>query len=126
LCASQAIHRYMRVELQKTLSQTIDPFLQQFDEKTDEFADRAVDSVKRSVSSFWNLASGYATQMFTEEDLESEAILVGGDDKSPVVLDRGAIHQLLNIILKLRILVMLLVSTLHYAVKVKNYSLISE
>jgi hypothetical protein len=116
----------MRVELQKTLSQTIDPFLQQFDEKTDEFADRAVDSVKRSVSSFWNLASGYATQMFTEEDLESEAILVGGDDKSPVVLDRGAIHQLLNIILKLRILVMLLVSTLHYAVKVKNYSLISE
>jgi hypothetical protein len=34
----------------------------------------------------------------------------------------GAIHQLLNIILKLRILVLLLVSTLPYVVKVKNYS----
>jgi hypothetical protein len=35
---------------------------------------------------------------------------------------RGAIHQLLNIILQLRILVLLLVSTLLYVVKVKNYS----
>jgi hypothetical protein len=35
---------------------------------------------------------------------------------------RGAIHQLLNIILQLRILVLLLVSTLPYVVKVKNYS----
>jgi hypothetical protein len=35
---------------------------------------------------------------------------------------RDAIHQLLNIILKLRILVLLLVSTLPYVVKVKNYS----
>jgi hypothetical protein len=34
----------------------------------------------------------------------------------------GAIHQLLNIILQLRILVLLLVSTLPYVVKVKNYS----
>ncbi len=50
-------------------------------------ADRAVESVKRSVSSFWRYASGYATQMFTEEDLESEAMLVG-DDKNPVLLDR--------------------------------------
>jgi hypothetical protein len=38
----------------------------------------------------------------------------------------GAIHQLLNIILKLRILVLLPVSTLPYVVKVKNYSLIGE
>jgi hypothetical protein len=36
--------------------------------------------------------------------------------------NRGAIHQLLNIILKLRILVLLLVSTLPYVVKVENYS----
>jgi hypothetical protein len=36
--------------------------------------------------------------------------------------NRGAIHQLLNIVLKLRILVLLLVSTLPYVVKVKNYS----
>jgi hypothetical protein len=35
---------------------------------------------------------------------------------------RGAIHQLLNIILKLRILVLLPVSTLPYIVKVKNHS----
>jgi hypothetical protein len=35
---------------------------------------------------------------------------------------RGAIHQLLNIILKLRILVLLPLSTLPYVVKVKNYS----
>jgi hypothetical protein len=37
-------------------------------------------------------------------------------------LNRGAIHQLLNIILQLRILVLLFVSTLPYVVKVKNYS----
>jgi hypothetical protein len=34
----------------------------------------------------------------------------------------GAIHQLLNIILQLRILVLLPVSTMPYVVKVKNYS----
>jgi hypothetical protein len=34
----------------------------------------------------------------------------------------GAIHQLLSIILKLRILVLLPVSTMPYVVKVKNYS----
>jgi hypothetical protein len=37
---------------------------------------------------------------------------------------RGAIHQLLSIIVKLRILVLLAVSNLPYVVKVKNYSLI--
>jgi hypothetical protein len=35
---------------------------------------------------------------------------------------RGVIHQSLNIILQLKILVLLLVSTLPYVVKVKNYS----
>jgi hypothetical protein len=39
---------------------------------------------------------------------------------------RGAIHQLLNIILKLRILVLLLVSTLPCVVKVNNYCYIGE
>jgi hypothetical protein len=34
----------------------------------------------------------------------------------------GAIHQLLSIILKLRILVLLPVSTMPYVVMVKNYS----
>ena len=38
-----------------------------------------MDAVKKSVSSFWKYASGYATQMFTEEDLESEAIMIGDD-----------------------------------------------
>lgn len=61
--------------------------LEEFDDKTDEMADKAVDAVKKSVSSFWKYASGYATQMFTEEDLESEAIMIG-DDKNPVLLDR--------------------------------------
>ena len=50
-------------------------------------ADKAVESVKTSVTSFWRYASGYAQQMFTEEDLASEAILVG-KDKQPVLLDR--------------------------------------
>jgi len=51
-------------------------FLQEFDERTDDIADKAVDSIKKSVSSFWRYASGYAQQMFTEEDLASEAMLV--------------------------------------------------
>jgi hypothetical protein len=38
----------------------------------------------------------------------------------------GAIHQLFSIILKVRILVLLPVSTLPYVLKVKNYSLIGE
>jgi 3-hydroxyacyl-CoA dehydrogenase len=38
------------------------------------------------------------------------------------VLNRGAIHQLLSIIHKLRILVLLPVSTMPYVVIVKNYS----
>jgi hypothetical protein len=40
----------------------------------------------------------------------------------PCGIIRGAIHQLLSIFLKLRILVLLTVSTLSYVVKVKNYS----
>jgi hypothetical protein len=39
---------------------------------------------------------------------------------------RGAIHQLLNIILQLRILVLLPVSTLPYVVRVKISSYIGE
>lgn len=50
-------------------------------------ADKAVETVKTSVSSFWRYASGYATQMFTEEDLASEAMMVGRD-RNPVLLDR--------------------------------------
>jgi hypothetical protein len=39
---------------------------------------------------------------------------------------RGRIHQLLSIILKLKIFVLLPVSHLPYVVKVKKYYLISE
>ena len=48
---------------------------QKIDEKSDELADQAYVSVKDSVSSAWRYAAGYATQMFTEEDLEAEALL---------------------------------------------------
>ena len=37
--------------------------LKVIDEKTDVLADKAVDSVKKSVSSFWRFASGYAQQV---------------------------------------------------------------
>ncbi len=40
-------------------------------------ADKAVESVRKGVSSLWNYASGYASQMFAEEDLPSEAMVVG-------------------------------------------------
>ncbi len=46
-----------------------------------------MENVKKGVSSLWNMASGYASQMFTEEDLPSEAMVVG-KDSSPVLLDR--------------------------------------
>ena len=58
------------------------------DEKTDVYTDKAVVTVKKSVSSFWRFASGYAQQMFDEEDLESEALLVQSEDGAPIVLDR--------------------------------------
>ena len=51
-------------------------FLQKIDEKSDELADQAFDSVKTSVSSAWKFAAGYTSQMFKEEDLEAEALLV--------------------------------------------------
>jgi hypothetical protein len=47
---------------------------------------------------------------------------VGLEQSMAASLNWGAIHQLLNIILQLRILVLLLMSTLPYVVKVKNYS----
>ena len=61
---------------------------QKIDEKSDELADQAFVSVKSSVSSAWRYAAGYATQMFTEEDLEAEALLVQGQQQEPVILNR--------------------------------------
>lgn len=62
------------------------PFFQEFDEKTDVMADKAVESVAKGVTSLWSSASGYAKNMFMQEDSESEAILVR--EKGPVLLDR--------------------------------------
>merc|ERR1711953_1572257 len=58
------------------------------DEKSDEVADQAFESVKTSVTSAWRYAAGYATQMFTEEDLEAEALLVKDGDQEPVIMNR--------------------------------------
>jgi hypothetical protein len=49
-------------------------------------------------------------------------VVVAAADAAATRELRDAIHQLLNIILHLRILVLLLVSTLPYVIKVKNYS----
>ena len=34
-------------------------------------AETAINGVSKGASSLWNMASGYASQMFTEEDLEA-------------------------------------------------------
>ena len=60
--------------------------LQDLDDKTDVMADKALEGVKKSVSSFWQYASGYAQQIFTEEDLASEAMII--KDNNPVLMDR--------------------------------------
>lgn len=54
---------------------------------TDEMAEAAINGVTKSASNFWNLASGYASQMFTEEDLEATPVLVGSNSE-PIILDR--------------------------------------
>lgn len=71
-------------------------FFQEFDDKTDVMADKAVDSLKKSATSFWSAASGYATQMFVQDDLESEALLIQ---------DKGKLSQMdLTSLNKLRVL----------------------
>merc|ERR1712203_1274936 len=57
-------------------------------QKLIEHPDQAYGSVKSSVTSAWRYAAGYATQMFTEEDLEAEALLVQGTHQEPVILNR--------------------------------------
>ena len=63
-------------------------FSQKIDTKSDEIADQAYESVKTSVTSAWRYAAGYANQMFKEEDLEAEALLVQGEQQEPVILNR--------------------------------------
>jgi len=50
--------------------------LKEIDEITDEMAESAITGVSKGASSLWNMASGYASQMFTEEDLEATAVMV--------------------------------------------------
>jgi len=61
--------------------------LKEIDEITDEMAESAITGVSKGASSLWNMASGYASQMFTEEDLESTAVMVGNNHE-PIILDR--------------------------------------
>jgi len=72
----------------KSSSMTIKKTLEKIDTKSDELADQAYESVKTSVTSAWRYAAGYANQMFKEEDLEAEALLVQGEQQEPVILNR--------------------------------------
>ena len=60
---------------------------QELDEVTDDMAETAINGVAKGASSFWNMASGYASQMFTEDDLEATPVLVGTSHE-PIILDR--------------------------------------
>jgi len=61
--------------------------IQELDEVTDEMAEAAINGVSKGASSLWNMASGYASQMFLEEDLEAQPVLVGSNSE-PIILDR--------------------------------------
>jgi len=50
-------------------------------------AESAINGVSKGASSLWNMASGYASQMFVEEDLEATPVMVGGNHE-PIILDR--------------------------------------
>merc|ERR1712241_88939 len=43
--------------------------------------------VSKGATSLWSMASGYASQMFTEEDLAATAVMVGNNHE-PIILDR--------------------------------------
>eukprot|EP00092_Neocalanus_flemingeri_P063615 GFUD01077013.1.p1 GENE.GFUD01077013.1~~GFUD01077013.1.p1 ORF type:complete len:362 (+),score=133.80 GFUD01077013.1:53-1138(+) len=61
--------------------------IKELDEVTDDMAENAINGVAKGASSLWNFASGYASQMFTEEDLEATPVLVGTSHE-PIILDR--------------------------------------
>ena len=61
--------------------------LKEIDEITDEMAETAISGVSKGASSLWTMASGYASQMFTEEDLAATAVMVGNNHE-PIILDR--------------------------------------
>jgi len=61
--------------------------IKELDEVTDDMAETAINGVSKGASSLWNMASGYASQMFTEDDLEATPVLVGTSHE-PIILDR--------------------------------------
>lgn len=61
--------------------------IKELDEVTDDMAETAINGVSKGATSLWNMASGYASQMFTEEDLEATPVLVGTSHE-PIILDR--------------------------------------
>ena len=61
--------------------------LKEIDEITDEMAESAISGVSKGATSLWTMASGYASQMFTEEDLAATAVMVGTNHE-PIILDR--------------------------------------
>jgi hypothetical protein len=71
---------------------------------------------------FLNLRRIHHRKQLRESGVRGRPGLVHGRRAPVEEATWGAIHQLLNIILQLRILVLLFVSTLPYVLKVKNYS----
>jgi len=61
--------------------------LKEIDEITDEMAESALDNVSKGATSLWSMASGYASQMFVEDDVEATPVMVGNDHE-PIILDR--------------------------------------
>jgi len=69
--------------------------LKEIDEITDEMADSALTEFGKGATSLWSMASGYASQMFVEDDLEATPVIVGNDHE-PIILDRlqAQLHSL--------------------------------
>lgn len=61
--------------------------IKELDEVTDDMAEAAINGVSSGATSLWRAASGYASQMFVEEDLPATAMIVGNNSE-PIILDR--------------------------------------
>jgi len=61
--------------------------IKELDEVTDDMAEVAINNVSSGATSLWRVASGYASQMFDEDDLPATAMIVGNNSE-PIILDR--------------------------------------
>jgi hypothetical protein len=78
-----------------------------------------------SADDFVSVTKEWLAMVTVKKNLDAEKMLEEESRRRSAEREtenRGAIHQLLNIIFQLTILVLLLVSTPPYVVKVKNYS----